>query len=132
MKAPMAKLIIVKHKTSKDTHKIWKEVCEHYDSAMLTQIKVQEILKHSNGTKLAQINWRGSQQSFISDWQDFFANSILLQKTNAARECWLTCSTPLSTALKVWRTSSPIIAHQGKQLESQILSRFLLRNMSKD
>lgn len=70
MVAPMAKSIVTKHLTTKDTRLIWEEICDAYDNSISAEIKAQTISGFLTGTKLVNLNWRGTQAGFISYFQE--------------------------------------------------------------
>jgi hypothetical protein len=43
MQAPTAKTIVTNYLTSKDTRRCWKEICEHFDQSMSTEIKCNQV-----------------------------------------------------------------------------------------
>jgi hypothetical protein len=67
-KAPMAKTIVTKHLTDKNTRDIWKELCEYYDSSMTSVLRVQQISSYLTSTRLHNLQWKGSQTNFILHW----------------------------------------------------------------
>lgn len=67
-KAPMAKTIVTKHLTDKDTRAVWKEMCEYYDSSMTSVLRSQQISSYLTSTRLHQLQWKGSQTNFILHW----------------------------------------------------------------
>jgi hypothetical protein len=68
--APSAKAIVIKHKASKDTRLIWKEIVEKLDSSMTTEIRADSIGSWIMSAKLHLLNWRGSQESAILHFQE--------------------------------------------------------------
>jgi len=69
MQAPIAKSIVTKHKTTKDTRAIWKDICEHYDKSMSQSLRAQQLSTYLTSTRLHNINWNGKQTNFLMHWK---------------------------------------------------------------
>ena len=57
IQAPTVKNIVTKHLTTKDTRACWKEICEHFDNSMTTEIKCSSISSYLTSSRLEQLNW---------------------------------------------------------------------------
>jgi hypothetical protein len=69
-KAPMAKTIVTRHLSDKDTRLIWKEICAHYDSSMTSVLRAQLLSSYLTSTRLHTLQWRGTQSNFILHWME--------------------------------------------------------------
>jgi hypothetical protein len=70
MLAPAAKAIVNKHKSDRDVRQTWKEICDKYESSMSSTLRASKLSAYISGTRLDQINWRGSQATFILHYQE--------------------------------------------------------------
>ena len=68
--APFAKSVVLKHSGDKDTRAIWKEICQHYDGSMASEIRSQALSTYLTSTRLDKLQWRGSLANFLLHWQE--------------------------------------------------------------
>ena len=68
--ASSAKNIVTSHLNDKDTRKVWKELCVHYDSSMTTAIRCQTTSTYLTSSRAHTANWRGTQQNYILHWAE--------------------------------------------------------------
>ena len=69
MQAPVAKTIVTKHLTDKNTREIWTEICEHYDASMSSKLRAQQLSTYITSTRLHTCGWNGKQTNFIMHWK---------------------------------------------------------------
>jgi hypothetical protein len=113
LKAPTARTIVTKYLDTKDTRALWKELCEKLDSSMTAELHAQKISTYLSSTRLHQINWRGSQESFLLNFkenarlhneinpQDKYSDPQLIRFLNAC----VAQTSNLATVLENHRTS---------------------------
>ena len=70
MLCPPAKAIVTKHITDKDTRRIWSEICAHFRNSMAGEMRSQVVSTYLTSTRFHNLNWRGTQSSFILHWKE--------------------------------------------------------------
>jgi hypothetical protein len=65
-----ARLIVNKNLDHGNTCIIWNLICKAYDSSMTAELKSQQILTWLAQTQLHTNNWSGTQESFLTFYQD--------------------------------------------------------------
>ena len=68
--APFARGIVKKNKTHKNTRDIWSQVCEHYNSSMVTDINVNKIGAFLNTARMHLINFNGTKEEQLMHWSE--------------------------------------------------------------
>jgi hypothetical protein len=65
-----ARLIVNKNLSHRNTHIIWDLICKAYDNSMTADLKSQQILTWLTQTQLHTNGWSGTQESFLTVFQD--------------------------------------------------------------
>lgn len=75
---PTCRKIIVREIDSKDTVKIWTDICKELDGSMTTELRSGQLSAYLTSVKLHEINWRGTQESFILHFKEQARQHTLL------------------------------------------------------
>ena len=69
---PSLRHILIKHRDTekpiKDCVKCWFELVESVQKSMSTDLIISRLITYITSVRLAEINWRGTQQKFLSDY----------------------------------------------------------------
>lgn len=68
-KAPVAQSIVRKYLKEKDIPAIWKDLHEHYESAITTNVYANKISTFLTSVKLATCGWTGTNTEFVLNWK---------------------------------------------------------------
>ena len=66
--APMGRDIVSKHCIERNARKCWGEIDETYKSSMTAILRSQTLSSYLTGTRLHEIEWRGSLVNWIIHW----------------------------------------------------------------
>ena len=125
--APSAKNIVTKHRDTRDTRVLWKELCEAMDKSMTAELKGQQISTYLSSVRLHQVGWKGTQESFILHFAEQsrlyneivpsakFADETLIQ---FLRVC-VSGTSNLSSVLNLWKTAQKASGSGGNTLTFQ-------------
>ena len=72
-------MIVNQNRDTMDTHKVWHELCEHYQNSMSSKMRSQEMLRWAHTAQLANSNHRGSHQSWITNFSETIRQFQALQ-----------------------------------------------------
>ena len=70
MQTSKAKSIVTDYLISKDVRECWKKIKDHYSKSMATQIRSGTISSYISSTRLKDINWRGTQNSYLAHFKE--------------------------------------------------------------
>ena len=119
---PEAKSIVRNHKEKKNTRDLWAELCGAFDECVTTSRRVQRISTYLTSTRLADINWNGTQESFIQHHREQARiHNELCKKDNAYNDDQLcgfleTCISGIENLAGVKRMHELAAKSAGKPL----------------
>jgi len=76
---PVGKKIVNQNCESMDTHKVWHELCKHYQNSVSSEMHSQELLRHVHTNQLINSNHRGTNQSYITNFSETIRQYQALQ-----------------------------------------------------
>ena len=63
--SPVARVIVMKHKDTKNTRLIWKELVERFNSSMAAELKLNQLSTYCTSNRYKDGAWRGTQGNYI-------------------------------------------------------------------
>jgi len=66
VKPQAMKAIVYKHRATKNTRLIWKEITEHIKTSMTNELEAQKHSTWLSSTRLHTSGWRGTQESYLT------------------------------------------------------------------
>ena len=70
MISPLARTIVLKHKTTMNTRDIWKDLQDAFDNSMASELRCQTLSTYLTSTRYVTANWRGTLQNWLLHYKE--------------------------------------------------------------